>query len=44
MRAKYESILDLIGQRVRFGGWTPGDAMDVGRKIIERYESRYGAW
>lgn len=44
MRAKYQDILDLIGLRVRFGGWTAADAMDAGARVIARYEARYGAW
>jgi len=44
MRTKYQDILDLIGLRVRFGGWTTADAMDAGAKVIARYEARYGAW
>jgi len=44
MRAKYEALLDMIGLRVRFGGWTPADGMDAGARLIARWEARYGAW
>lgn len=43
MNATYQHLFDLISERLRTGGWTVADAMDCGRRLIERWTRQYGA-